>query len=99
MFRSRLKRCQPLHPSAAESSLKRGFVAPRQNGDAAKKPSNTVESKKEEMKMESPPAAKEVKKKAFVSPLKAVSSEKEPEGVTDDKYCFSYFFLVMFILA
>ena len=49
--------------------------------------------------MESPPAAKEVKRKAFVSPLKAVSSEKEPEGVTDDKYCFSYFFLVMFILA
>ena len=42
---------------------------------------------------------KEAKKKAFVSPLKAVSSEKEPEGVTDDKYCFSYFFLTLFILA
>ena len=79
--------------------MKRGFVAPRQNGDAAKKPNNAVESKKEGMKMECPPAAKEAKKKAFVSPLKAVSNEKEPEGVTDDKYCCSYFFLAMFILA
>ena len=78
--------------------MKRGFVAPRQNGDAAKKPNTIIESKKEGMKMESPPAAKEVKK-AFVSPLKAVSNEKEPEGVTDDKYCFSYFFLTLFILA
>ncbi|KAK8833122.1 hypothetical protein WA577_002737, partial [Blastocystis sp. JDR] len=89
MFRSRLKRCQPLHPSASDGALKRGFVAPRQNPGANSTPAPLSKKPKTESVTPAPP----ITKKSFVSPLKVVpvQTQQKPQSEEKDseKYCFS----------
>ena len=100
MYRSRLKRCQPLLPSNETNPLKKSFVAPR----ALSTDSSNSEEKKGNDKMEKktiPVTTQSTleKKKVFVSPYHRPSQSNEiKDNATNNangsdnlaSYCFSY---------
>ena len=100
MYRSRLKRCQPLLPSNETNPLKKSFVAPR----ALSTDSSNSEEKKGNDKMEKktiPVTTQSTleKKKVFVSPYHRPSQSNEiKDNATSNangsdnlaSYCFSY---------
>lgn len=96
MFRSRLKRCQPLHPSMNGNALKKGFVSPRsvnsQDNNAIIEKEPVTEQ--EETSHPSQPVSIPSKRKTFVSPLRKDSLPSKTKTIdntvnTDSKYCFS----------
>ena len=104
MYRSRLKRCQPLLPSNETNPLKKSFVAPR----ALSTDSSNSEEKKGNDKMEKktiPVTTQSTleKKKVFVSPYHRPSQSNEIKDNATNiatsnangsdnlaSYCFSY---------
>lgn len=96
MFRSRLKRCQPLHPSMNGNALKKGFVSPRsvnsQDNNAIIEKEAVTEQ--EETSHPSQPVSIPSKRKSFVSPLRKDSLPSKTKTIdntvnSDSKYCFS----------
>lgn len=93
MFRSRLKRCQPLHPSMNGNALKKSFVSPRSLNNQDNNDSTDKEpiKEQEETHQSNQPISIPSKRKAFVSPLRKGSQPSNTTTVdnTDSKYCFS----------
>ena len=104
MYRSRLKRCQPLLPSNDTNPLKKSFVAPRTlSTDSSKSEEKKVNDKMEKKTISVTTQSTLEKKKVFVSPYHKPSQSNEiKENATSNatsnanasdnlsSYCFSY---------
>ena len=78
MYRSRLKRCQPLLPSNDTNPLKKSFVAPRAlSTDLSKSEEKKVNDKMEKKTIPVTTQSTLEKKKVFVSPYHRPSQSNE----------------------
>ena len=78
MYRSRLKRCQPLLPSNETNPLKKSFVAPRAlSTDSSKSEEKKVNDKMEKKTISVTTQSSLEKKKVFVSPYHKPSQSNE----------------------
>ena len=93
MFRSRLKRCQPLHPSASGNALKKGFVTPRSlhSTPSGQEPKETKETK--ENKSTSPIEKSSCEKQQSILSLPNDQSQQIQEE--SSRFCFSYWYFSM----
>ena len=78
MYRSRLKRCQPLLPSNETNPLKKSFVAPRTlSTDSSKSEEKKMNDKMEKKTISVTTQSTLEKKKVFVSPYHKPSQSNE----------------------
>lgn len=82
MFRSRLKRLQPLHPSAGQPAIKKDFVAPRSMNVPAAGASPATEKQ---------PKTLLTSVSAVPPKSNQIDSEEKPT-----QYCYRYFLLFVF---
>ena len=84
MFRSRLKRCQPLHPSANGATLKKTFVVPRSTN------MEPITSKEEEEKPTITSGTNSSSQKIIGNPVQQKHEYSIVSQTNDTHYCFSY---------